>query len=92
MANTKSAAKRARQTARRTLVNRPALTAVKNQLKTFRTALAGPNKDAAKAAAQAFVSTIDKAVKTGRVHKNAANRHKSAVGRALAKSAGAAVK
>jgi small subunit ribosomal protein S20 len=85
MANTKSAAKRARQTERRTLTNRRALTAVKNQLKNFRTVVGGTDKEAARAAAQAFISTIDKAAKTGRVHRNAADRHKSAVHRALAK-------
>ena len=84
MANTRSAAKRARQTTRRTLVNSRALTAVKTQLKKVRTALTAGKKDEAKAAAQQFVSTIDKAVKTGRVHRNAAARHKSTVGRALA--------
>lgn len=87
MANTKSAAKRARQTERRTLVNRRTLTAVKNQLKTFRTSLTGTNSAKAKAAAQEMVSAIDKAVKNGRVHKNAANRHKSKVNKALAKLA-----
>ena len=85
MANTKSAAKRARQTERRTLVNRRALTAVKNQLKAFRASLKGADAAKAKAAAQEFVSTIDKAAKTGRVHRNTANRQKSAVNKALAK-------
>lgn len=90
MANTKSAAKRARQTGRRTATNRRALTAVKSQLKKFRSAVTGANGEAARAAAREFVSTIDKAVKSGRVHRNAANRHKSAVSRALAKLSGAA--
>jgi len=87
MANTKSAAKRARQTERRTLVNRRSLTAVKNQLKTVRDALKGDNKETAKAAAERFVSTIDKAVKAGRIHRNAASRHKSRLNIALAKKA-----
>ncbi|MCE9609469.1 MAG: 30S ribosomal protein S20 [Chthoniobacter sp.] len=87
MANTKSAAKRARQTTRRTLTNRRALTAVKNQLKTMREALKGTDKAKATAAAAEFVSAIDKAVKAGRVHRNSANRHKSSVSKALAKLA-----
>ncbi len=87
MANTKSAAKRARQSERRTLVNRRALTAVKNQLKKFRSVVVGTDKAAAQAAALEFLSTIDKAAKTGRVHRNSANRHKSAVNKALAKLA-----
>ncbi|HEX8313212.1 MAG TPA: 30S ribosomal protein S20 [Chthoniobacteraceae bacterium] len=84
MANTKSAAKRARQTERKTLDNRRALTAVKNQLKNVRAAITSGGKETAHAAAKQFVSTIDKAVKTGRVHRNAADRHKSALGKALA--------
>ena len=84
MANTRSARKRARQTTTRTIANRRALTAVKNRLKEVRLALKGGKKDEATAAAQTFISTIDKAVKTGRVHRNVANRHKSAISKALA--------
>ena len=87
MANTKSAAKRARQNERRTLVNRRSLTAVKNQLKGVRDALKGGNKETAAAAAHRFISSIDKAVKAGRVHRNAASRHKSRLDVALAKLA-----
>jgi small subunit ribosomal protein S20 len=87
MANTKSAAKRARQTTRRTTTNRRALTGVKNQLRNLREVLKGTDKAKAKSAAAQFISAIDKAVKTGRVHSNTANRHKSAVNRALAKLA-----
>ena len=85
MANTKSAAKRARQNAKRSVANRRVLTAVKNQLKNVRTAIRGGNKETARSAAQQFISAIDKAVKSGRVHRNAANRHKSAVQRSLAR-------
>lgn len=84
MANTRSAAKRARQTERRTLVNSRVLTAVKTQLKKVRTAIKAGKKDEARVAAQQFVSTIDKAVKGGKVHRNSAARHKSTLGKALA--------
>ena len=87
MANTKSAAKRARQTERRSLVNRRSLTAVKNQLKSARDAVKGGNKETAKTAAQRVVSSVDKAVKAGRLHRNAASRHKSRLDKALAKLA-----
>jgi small subunit ribosomal protein S20 len=87
MANTKSAAKRARQTLRRTAINKRNLTAVKNQLKSVRDAIKGNSKDKAKAAAAAFFSTIDKAVKAGRLHRNAAARHKSRLSSTLAKLA-----
>lgn len=84
MANTKSAAKRARQTGRRTLTNRRALTAVKNSLKDVRVAIKDGKKDEALTLAKTFVSNADKAAKTGRIHKNAANRHKSRLARSLA--------
>lgn len=87
MANTKSAAKRARQTTRRTLNNRRALTAVKNQLKSVRETLKGTDKAKAATAAAQLISSIDKAAKNGRIHRNSANRHKSAVNKALAKLA-----
>ena len=87
MANTKSAAKRARQTTRRTATNRRTLTAVKSRLKGAREALAGADKAKAKAAAVAVVSSLDKAAKAGRIHRNAANRHKSRLAKALAKAA-----
>ena len=85
MANTKSASKRARQTTRRTATNRRTL--VKSRLKGAREALAGADKAKAKAAAVAVVSSLDKAAKAGRIHRNAANRHKSRLAKALAKAA-----
>ena len=87
MANTKSSAKRARQTTRRTLTNRRALTGVKNQLKSVREVLKGTDKVKATAATAQLVSSIDKAMKNGRIHRNSANRHKSTLNRALAKLA-----
>ena len=84
MANTKSAAKRARQTGTRTLTNRRALTAVKSSLKEVRTAIKSGKKADAQTLAKSFTSKADKAVKTGRIHKNAASRHKSRLARALA--------
>lgn len=83
MANTPSAAKRARQTERRTLINRRTHTAVKNQLKSVREALKSGKKADAQVAANHCVSTLDKAVKTGNMHRNTANRHKTVISRAL---------
>lgn len=83
MANTKSAAKRARQTERRTLANRRVLTAVKTQTKRVREAIKAGNKDAAQSVSKSFVSTLDKAAKTGRLHRNKANRLKSRANKAL---------
>ncbi len=90
MANTKSAAKRARQTITRTARNRRVLTGIKTQSKGLRTQLTGKTPDAAatKAAYQEFVSELDRAVKRGVIHKNAANRRKSTLAKAvLARSA-----
>lgn len=84
MANTPSAAKRARQSEQRALINRRIMTSVKGQLKAARTAILKGSVEEAKAAALACESTLDKAVKTGNVHRNKANRHKSALTLALA--------
>lgn len=83
MANTKSAAKRARQTERRTLQNKNALTKVKNLLKEARVALKSKNKETATEQYKKIASELDRAVKTGRIHGNAANRHKSALNKQL---------
>ena len=82
MANTKSAAKRARQTTKRTARNRTVLTALKGKTKIART-VPGDKK----ATAQALVSSLDKAAKRGVIHKNAANRRKSRLAKRLAAAA-----
>ncbi len=87
MANTKSAAKRARQTITRTTTNRRSTSTVKSNLKKVRSAIEGGKKDEATEAAKQFLSSMDKAVKAGRVHRNSANRHKSVIQKALAKLA-----
>ncbi|MBM3852737.1 MAG: 30S ribosomal protein S20 [Verrucomicrobia bacterium] len=77
MANTKSALKAARKTLRLTKRNR----SVKTRLKTLRTQLdeliAKKDDAGAKAAAAAYASAMDKAVKSGVVHRNAASRAKA---------------
>lgn len=83
MANTKSAAKRARQTVVRTAANRRASSLVKSRLKRARGDIKGGKKEGAVSTARAFFSTVDKAVKSGRVHKNKANRLKSRLNKAL---------
>ena len=84
MANTKSAAKRARQTERRTLQNKRVATLLKTQLKKTRAALTATNKETATAEYRKLASDLDKAVKTGRIHRNAANRQKGRLNRQLA--------
>ena len=76
MANTKSAIKAARKTVRLTERNR----GVKTRLKTLRKqldALLAKKDAAAKEAAAEYVSAMDKAVKSGVVHQNAASRAKA---------------
>jgi len=83
MANTKSAAKRARQTITRTAQNRSALRAIKTNTKTFEAALKSGKKEEVQAASKVLSASMDKAVKSGRVHKNLANRRKSRMAKKL---------
>ncbi len=90
MANTKSAAKRARQTKTRTLRNRRVLSALKTESKRMVAAFgAGEKKDAAvtRATYQSLVSELDKAAKRGVIHQNVADRRKSRLARKLVASA-----
>jgi small subunit ribosomal protein S20 len=77
MANTKSAAKRARQTKTRTAANRRVTSAVKTAVKTVRKQIAAGQKDGLTESLRTASSKLDKAVKTGQVHRNKANRLKS---------------
>lgn len=79
MANTKSAAKRARQTAKRSLRNRSVLTGLRTIQKQTRSA-ATPSADQIRA----VISAIDKAAKRGIIHRNAAIRRKARLNKALA--------
>lgn len=85
MANTKSAAKRARQTDQRTLRNKGVNSAVRSGLKKARASIAAGNKETATADFRQTASQLDRAVKNGRLHRNAAARQKSALNRALSK-------
>lgn len=79
MANTKSAAKRARQTVKRSLRNRSVLTGLRTMQKTVRSAQTpGPEQ------VRALISAVDKAAKRGIIHENAANRRKARLYKALA--------
>ena len=78
MANTKSAAKRARQTERRSLRNRSVLTRIRTLSK--RASAAGGKP----ADITALLSAIDKAAKRSIIHRNAGNRRKARLARARA--------
>jgi small subunit ribosomal protein S20 len=77
MANTKSAIKAARKAARLTTRNRGVKTLLKTLRKRLDAAIAAKDAAAAKTAGIAYVSAMDRAVKSGVVHKNAAGRAKA---------------
>jgi small subunit ribosomal protein S20 len=79
MANTKSAAKRARQTTRRAVRNRSVRSRLRGMHKRV---VSGDGKSDANQV-QALISAIDKAAKRGIIHKNAANRRKARLRKAL---------
>ncbi len=79
MANTKSAAKRARQTLKRSLRNRSVVTRLRTMQKQVRSADT-PNVDGIRT----IISAIDKAAKRGIIHRNAANRRKARLTKVLA--------
>jgi len=77
MPNHKSAEKRVRQSERRRLINRNNRTKLRTSIKKLRTALDGADTKVAGELLPLTVSEIDKAVKKGALHRNAAARHKS---------------
>ncbi|MEY2531408.1 MAG: small subunit ribosomal protein [Verrucomicrobiota bacterium] len=79
MANTKSAAKRARQNVRRTLRNRSVVTRLRSMQKRTRAAAQPDAKEV-----RSLISAIDKAAKRGIIHRNTAQRRKSRLNKLLA--------
>ena len=77
MANHVSSLKRARQTERKTAVNRANRSRVRGALRELREALTKGDLKAAQEQFRATVSTLDKSVQKGVLHKNTANRYKS---------------
>jgi small subunit ribosomal protein S20 len=87
MANTKSAAKRARQTAQRTLRNKGVLTGLKRQQKKLQAAVSSGDAAKAQVELSLLASSLDKAAKRGVVHRNLAARRKSRASKAVAHTA-----
>ena len=77
MANHVSALKRARQTEKRTTVNRNNKSRLRTAVRHFREALASGNKQEAATINRETVSVLDKSVQKGVLHKNTASRYKS---------------
>ena len=80
MANIKSAEKRIRQTAKRTARNRSARTALRTAIKRYRAA----EKAGRAKALPGTYSEIDRALRKGVIHKNAAARYKSRLAKTAA--------
>ena len=78
MANTKSASKRARQTAVRSLRNRT----VRTRLRKMTKSLGGNGAQTDEKAMRGLISAVDKAAKRGVIHRNAANRRKARLNKA----------
>jgi len=82
MANTKSAAKRARQTLKRSLRNRSVVTRLRTMQKQARSSETPKTEQI-----RAVISAIDKAAKRGIIHRNAAHRRKARLNKALTAAA-----
>ena len=77
MANIKSAKKRIRVTARKTLRNKIIKSQTKTAIKNFLAAVESSDKDLARAALIRAISAVDRAATKGVLHKNNASRKKS---------------
>jgi small subunit ribosomal protein S20 len=77
MPNHKSAEKRMRQNEKRRQINRSNRTRVRTAIKNLRGALSSEDGTKVKELLPNTISTIDKAVQKGVLHKNAAARYKS---------------
>ncbi len=79
MANTKSAIKAARKSLRNAARNQSTKTRLKNLAKAVQKAAAGNDAEASRAAAIAYSSALDRAVKGDVIHRNSASNHKAQV-------------
>ena len=77
MPNHKSAEKRVRQTVKRNAINTSNKSRLRTQIKKLRAALAAGNKELSQDLLTPTISTIDKAVNKGILHRNTAARYKS---------------
>jgi small subunit ribosomal protein S20 len=77
MPNHKSSEKRVRQSEKRRLVNKSNRGRLRTSIKKLRTAMAGGKTEELQTLLPETISTIDKAVQKGVLHRNAAARYKS---------------
>jgi small subunit ribosomal protein S20 len=83
MANIASARKRARQAEKRRAHNMSLRTSVRSAIKNVKKAIAAGDKSAAERALQQSQGVIDRIASKNVLHRNAANRHKSRLSRAI---------
>jgi small subunit ribosomal protein S20 len=74
MANTKSAKKAARQTVRRTAVNKTRRSSMRTEMRKVEEAIASGNKEAARAALKEAEPVIARSAQKGVVHRKTASR------------------
>ena len=79
MANTKSAIKAARKSLRNAVRNQAVKTRLKSLAKAVAAAAKANDAEKARAAAIAFSSALDRAVKSDVIHRNSASNHKAQV-------------
>jgi small subunit ribosomal protein S20 len=77
MANTKSAIKASRKSQRNAARNQTIKTRLKTLAKAAKLAAAGSDAEKTRAAAIAYISALDRAVKSNVIHRNAASHHKA---------------
>jgi len=90
MANTKSAKKDLRRSAKRRAQNQSVRTSLKTYVKKARVAISGDDASASVEALRQATKALDKAVQNGVIHKNQAARRKSRIAKALAAKQAAA--
>ncbi len=90
MANSKQAAKRAKQADKHRTANMGLRTTLRTAIKKVRTAIAAGDAKAAQAAFDQNVSTIDRIAEKKIIHKNKAARHKSRLAQQVKALAGRA--
>lgn len=86
MANIHSQKKRILRSERERLENRNYTSAIKTYFRRLEAAVQGKEDEAAQSAHRLLVSTIDKAVKRGALHRNTGARKKSRAARVLSGS------
>ncbi len=84
MSNHQSVLKRARQTEKRTAVNRANASRLRTQLRELRESIEKGNKADAEQVYRKAVSALDKAIQKGTLHGNTASRYKSRLGKRVA--------